>query len=64
MASKVALRGCPCPGCGIYGGPGECISYGVVLDLDVASMVELESASASGLSMSGTRQMSVINSEM
>ena len=58
------LRGCPCPGCGIYGGLGECISYRIVFDLDVASMVELESASASGLSMPGTRQMSVTHSEI
>ena len=36
---------------GIYGGPGECISYRVVLVLDVASMVALESASATGLSL-------------
>ena len=26
------------PGCGIYGAPGECISYRFVLALDVASM--------------------------
>ena len=32
------LQGCYCTGYGIYGGPGECISYGVVLVLDMASL--------------------------
>ena len=29
------LRGCPCPGYGIHGSNGECISNGVVLALDM-----------------------------
>ena len=45
------LRGCPCPGYGIFGGPGECISYRVILALDMVSLVALESASATGLSL-------------
>ena len=45
------LQGSPFPGCGIYGGPGECISFGGILGLDMASMVALESASAMVLSM-------------
>ena len=43
-------RGCHL-GYGIYGAPGECISYGVVLGLDVASMVALVSVTATGLSL-------------
>ena len=45
------LRGCPFPGRGIFGGPGECISFGGILALDMASMVALESASAMVLSI-------------
>ena len=40
------LWGYSCPGYGIYCGPGECISYGVVHALDITSMVAQESASA------------------
>ena len=36
---------------GIYGGLGECITYGVVLALTMTAMVALESASATGFSL-------------
>ena len=83
------LWGYSCPGYGIYGSPGECISngvvldlmesasamglswpsgecisYGVVLALDMASMVAMESASATVLSLPWMWWMSIVNSDM
>ena len=36
---------------GVYDGLGECISYGVVLSLNMTAMVALESASATAFSL-------------